>query len=859
MSWVWHTKRNRTVRPDWNAAPLDPQADRLEHLYGWERRCRGYDLFGGPVRLEPPYVPYLPPGPASRGSFSERAALPAAPGALAFCTLRLPLEQRLSVAAVESLLLTLRGLSGPLSFEVVADGRDILFQMGASCADYETMAALFQTHFPHAEIERAPDALRARLERHAGQEVGYQVVDFGLAQLAYLPLRSVTSLAVDPLAGILAGLSHLQEEEVAGLQVLFAPARKPWAESLAEIAREFGDGREAASSRGPLGQARRKLDSPLFAVVVRAFAVSPEGDGRAFALCRRLGGALEVLAEPAGNALLALDNAGYPDQEHFADVLDRASCRCGMLLSARELMALVHPPSESLLHPRLLRLDRSERALPKHLARVQGAVLGLHLYRGEAQPVVWPDAFRNRHLYMLGATRMGKSTLLLNMIAQDLEAGRGLCLIDPHGDLALDVLRRLPPERAADALYLDLADREHPVSLGLLQAGSEWEQRLLCSDLLSILRRLFASSWGDRLEHILRHALLTLLAGPGHTLRDLRPLLSHKGYREKVLSDVRDPDLLAFWRGEFPSYTPAAFAPVYNKLGLLLSSPLVRNIVAQQQSRLDLVGLMRERQILLVNLNAGLIGADSAHFLGALLVSKLQISAMQGLRHAREERTPFTLYVDEFQNFAVSSFETILSEAGKAGLSLVMANQFLEQLGERLQTAILSNAGTLVSFRVSSDSARLLEREFAGLFPRENIVSLSRGESIVRLGSGGDSVLVKTLQPPEPNENDLTQAIRVQTWERCCRTRAEVESELARAEQQRSGVRSTASDEPPDAEENGPMGSIRGKSGGARRSRKSAGNHDEGGGSAAAAESVASSEPLPEPLLEPETFGLSDE
>jgi len=196
----------------------------------------------------------------------------------------------------------------------------------------------------------------------------------------------------------------------------------------------------------------------------------------------------------------------------------------------------------------------------------------------------------------------------------------------------------------------------------------------------------------------LRHAILTLLCEPGHTLRDIRPLLSDKAYRARVLQAVDDPELLQFWNGEFLSYSNSTFGPLYNKLGLLLSSPLVRNIVAQPQSRLDIGAVMCGRKVLIVNLNSAQVGEDNAHFLGALLVSKIQIAAMQSLRRDRSERVPFTLYVDEFQNFVVSSFEKILSEAGKAGLSLVMANQFLEQLNGSLQSAILGNVGTWSRF-----------------------------------------------------------------------------------------------------------------------------------------------------------------
>jgi hypothetical protein len=263
------------------------------------------------------------------------------------------------------------------------------------------------------------------------------------------------------------------------------------------------------------------------------------------------------------------------------------------------------------------------------------------------------------------------------------------------------------------------------------------------------------------------------------TLRDIRPLLSHKGYREALLRNIHDPDLLAFWQGEFPAYSSSTFAPIYNKLGLLLSSGLVRNIVAQSRSKLSFPQLIQNKKVVLVNLSAGLIGEDNAHFLGALLVSKLQIAAMQSLRYGREQRTPFTLYVDEFQHFVVSSFEKILSEAGKAGLSLVMANQFLEQLPGSLQSAIVGNVGTVAAFRVSSESGRLLEKELAGKVTAERFVSLQRGEAVVRIGSARDTALIHTSPPPTAEKSvgigEIVEATRTEV----CRSRTDIEAELA--------------------------------------------------------------------------------
>jgi hypothetical protein len=406
--------------------------------------------------------------------------------------------------------------------------------------------------------------------------------------------------------------------------------------------------------------------------------------------------------------------------------------------------------------------------------------------------------------------------------------------------------------------------------MGMLEAAGEWERQLLCSDVLSILKRLFASSWGDRLEHILRHVLLTLLCEPGHTLRDIRPLLSSHSYRRQVLAWVNDFDLQAFWHSEFPGYPASTFAPIYNKLGLLLSSPLVRNIVVQKKSRLNIARCIAERKVMIVSLRQSLIGDDNAHLLGALVISRIQIAAMQSLRQGREVRVPFTLYTDEFQHFIVSSFERILSEAGKAGLSLVMANQFLDQLGAPLQAAVLGNVGALICFQVGPDDARALEKQFGGVFGQEELLSLHRGQAIARIGAAKDSFTIATLPPPKPSRVDgetladdaMVTVIIERTRQECCRPRTEVEAELAQerevqttAEQNVRQVETANSvlvddlDDPTDiphsidttkgSASNRRSGTVR-KTGNSR-DKQTAGNLPG---------------PSPEPLLEPEGFGL---
>jgi len=815
MSWVWHTKKPQHREPDWNAPVPDNSNARLEYVYAWERRCRGYDLHPYPVAIEPPFVPYQP----ETQEDLSRQYPQIHPGALSHVSLQLPADQKVSLDSAEAFLSGLTFSHQPVAFEILADNVEIVYQITCAPDAAQGMTSGAQIHWPKAAIAECPDFLEERIPAELKQRAAQNsfVVEFGLQHFAFLPLVCSDSLTADPLAGIVAALGALEPDEIAGLQILFTPASRHWNDALLEVAEEFDapptEGSFYHRENPVVSVARIKTGFPLYAVVIRVFAISEEGQTRAFALCKKIGSALSAFNSSqgqTGNSLLALANQNAANalpatgiaSGIINTVFDRSSHRSGLLFSLPELAGLVHPPGHTLQHPKLLRLDPNTRSLSDELLQAEGVTIGIHHFRHQEQKLVWPDQFRNRHAYILGATRMGKSTLLQNLISQDITNGRGLCLIDPHGDLALDILERIPANRKKDVLYLDLSDREFPLSLGLLEAANEHEQRLLCSDLLSILRRLFAASWGDRLEHILRHVILTLLSANRHsdtkyTLRDVRPLLSNKAFRQRIVAELDDPELKAFWNGEFYGYSASSFAPLYNKLGLLISSPLVRNIIAGRQSKLSFADIIRNKQILLVNLAGSQIGNDHAHFLGAVLVSKLQIAAMQSLRLAKEERMPFTLYVDEFQNFVVSSFETILSEAGKAGLSLVMANQFLEQLSTHLQVAILSNAGTLVSFRVSSDSGRLLEKEFAGRYKSHELVSLERGEAIARVGSAGDSYDIKTLPPSPVLGINFVEEIRQQSQEVICRPRQEVEEELAadakrQAEEQETEERAEA-------------------------------------------------------------------
>jgi hypothetical protein len=324
------------------------------------------------------------------------------------------------------------------------------------------------------------------------------------------------------------------------------------------------------------------------------------------------------------------------------------------------------------------------------------------------------------------------------MAIDDIRKGRGIGIIDPHGDLSHTILDYIPKRRVNDVVYLEPFDAERPFSLNVLEVRNHQHKDLVASGIVSIFFKLYGDSWGPRLEYILRNVILTLLEVPGATLVDILKLLSDAGYRDKVVKDhVKDPVIKAFWEQEFakmPDKLKAeAVAPIQNKVGQFVSSKMIRNILGKPKSTIDLAKIMNEGKILILNLSQGKLGEDNAALLGAMMITQLQLAAMERSYQAEHERRDFFLYVDEFQNFATSSFVKILSEARKYRLCLTLANQYIEQLDETIQKAIFGNVGTMISFVVGARDAYLLTKEFAELYTEGDLVSLGKFEVVLKL------------------------------------------------------------------------------------------------------------------------------
>ncbi len=531
-----------------------------------------------------------------------------------------------------------------------------------------------------------------------------------------------------------------------------------------------------------------KMHRLLFDVSIRLSVIVPKGKrAEAIAKLQEIAGSFKQFSLPNSNSF----QSGAPE---VLPVIPRGMGKPTFILNNEELATIWHLPTILVKTP-TIDWVMSRNLEPPNELPISGdlTILGEAVFRGVRSTFGIKQDDRRRHLYAIGKTGMGKSTLLENMIFSDIHAGKGLAVIDPHGDLADAVLRMIPKERTNDVVLFDPTDMAYPVSFNMLECNIPEQRPLIASGLMGVFTKIWPDVWSGRMEHILRNTLLSLLEAQGNSMLGILRMYADDAFCKKIVSHLTDPLVRSFWEDEYANWSQnfrtEAVAAIQNKVGQLLTTPIIRNIVGQSASKLDIRHAMDTGKIIVANLSKGKLGEDNSNFLGSMLVTKFQIDAMSRADIPESDRRDFYLYVDEFQNFATASFATILSEARKYRLNLTMANQFIGQLtpdksSTMLKDAVFGNVGTLVSFQVGSEDAEELASQFGDETLQNDILGLPKYHAYMRLmidGLTSNAFSVATLRPPSfVQDEGRVEKIRALSRERYAIPRNVVEEKIGK-------------------------------------------------------------------------------
>lgn len=602
-----------------------------------------------------------------------------------------------------------------------------------------------------------------------------------------LPIKTFQSFEVDPLAAITAALAKFGADEEAWIQLLLRPAGSKWHQKSERYVASLRSG--GAKTTGLLSALWAPPEHTAEVAKLTEYQQSRANSAEEKSHKLAFEATIRIMYRgrlPLPQAKLHMQSIvasykqfnttylnGFVAKRLLTDVgrvaayRSRQFDRSGYAMNIEEVATLFHLPHTNVETPYILWATAQTAEPPANLPFVTAeynpaiSPVANTNFRGHNTAFGLPRIDRGRHLYIIGQTGTGKSGLLELLTISDIYSPYGFAVIDPHGDYALSILKRIPPERVNDVIYFNPADTDFPVAFNPMEVTDPKLKSHTASELIGVLKRMF-DSWGPRLEYILRYSLLALLDYPDATMLDITRILTDKQFRNQVLQYVEDPVVRNFWTVEFASwndkFAAEAVAPVLNKVGAFTANPLVRNIIGQPKSSFNIRQIMDEHKILIVNLSRGMVGEDNAALLGALLVTKVQLAAMSRADIPAEQREPFYLYVDEFQNFATDSFATILSEARKYGLNLTVANQYTAQMMQEVKDAVFGNVGSIVAFRMSADDARGMLKYFEPKFTEYDLIHMHNRHFVISMTIEGEKVpgfSAVTLNLP-PQQTDYT-------------------------------------------------------------------------------------------------------
>lgn len=669
-----------------------------------------------------------------------------------------------------------------LSFEILVQNQTIYFLCFCPVRLLEYIKGAISASYPEALINQlGHDPLwhfsNTLLEKHESSASAAEITPTYSSQitkelrLGVLTLRNQDSFPlktyhdfkdVDPLSTLLSTLSKSQPQDQVLIQFVIAHDSDRWKRSgfrmtdphtsqtsLADavLGEKEGSASSSQASHPQKSLIEKKLAQQSLKVAIK-IAVSSKDAERSKLLLESIAATYNSISQSEGNSLSL--KTIYLGKKHFLQSMENRSFTRGRKnhFSLDELATLFHLPNERLsLIPNIAWGKNLLGEPPQNLpiitretepeVKKDTNVFGQTVFKNQEVKYGIKRPDRRRHMYVIGKTGTGKSTMLANMAINDLKNNEGMCVIDPHGDLVETLLDYIPSHRINDVIYFDPSDTDRTVQINLFEGENVAHRELIASGIISIFHKLYGYSWGPRLEYILRNALLTLLTTENARLSDILQLLTNEKFRAKVVDQLEDPILKSFWIDEFNAMQDRqrteSIASVLNKVGQFVTSPLVRNVVNAHKSSFSIEEIMDEGKILLVNLSQGKLGEDNATLLGAMFITKIQLAAMARVHVAEEKRRDFYLYVDEFQNFATDSFNKILSEARKYRLNLTLANQYIAQIPEEVQKAIFGNCGNIISFVMGADDAHVFSKEYGERYTQEDLVSLGRYQVINKI------------------------------------------------------------------------------------------------------------------------------
>jgi hypothetical protein len=633
-----------------------------------------------------------------------------------------------------------------ISFEIVAMHESIKFYILVHQSLKDLIEKQLNGAYPDASIKEVEEYNIFSEDGHTAYK------QLTLKSADYFPIKTYKELAVDPLSALTSALGKLQAGEGAVVQLVVSPnADGKWKDAGKKFVKKEKDPGKPDGPPKPPPDAKQleavegKIAKPGYNVAIRIVVSSTDKDSAKSHL-DNINASFEQFTGPYNN----FSGAKVKSEVGFmTDFIHRYMPTYSKtpVLTTDEIASIFHLPSKAVQTPHIVWLPAKRAPAPDKIP-TSGLFLGRSIFRGIERPVYINEFDRQRHMYIIGRTGTGKTTLLKSLILQDILAGKGIAFIDPHGDAAEELLELIPPNRAEDVIYFDPSDTSRPLGMNMLEAHDELQKHFVVTEIIGMMYKLFDPNKtgiiGPRFEHGVRNAMLTAMGVPGATFIEVMRVMTDSNFVREILPSVTDPVVRRYWTDQIAQTSDFHKSEVLDyttsKFGRFVTNRMIRNMIGQSRSSLNFRDIMDNGKILIVNLSKGKVGDENSNFLGLILVPKILAAAMSRVDTPEDQRRPFYLYVDEFQNFATDTFATILSEARKYRLNLIVANQFIGQIQEDIKNAIIGNVGTIIAYRMGVTDANFLAHEFQPTFNENDLVNIEARNVYIKTQVNGEPV-----------------------------------------------------------------------------------------------------------------------